>query len=114
MPGLSAGLPVTLAGCGSGGAEPKRHRGPERLLCRLSGTSSRSPPGPVRPQPAASPRLRPVAVSPDGTAAAGSRLRFRGPFPGPAVRGHQGGTAECQRAGDHNKDAAAAIVEPSQ
>lgn len=109
----SASPPPGPEVCGPGPASPctrspvtsvQRGRAPtapERIRCRRSGSARRgSPCSPCPPRGPSSPRWQQPA-------AFGAR-------PGPGVRGHRAHSAECHRAGDHNKDAAAEIVEPSQ
>lgn len=74
-----------LPPCGSGGAEPERHRGPERLLCRGSGSSARSPEEAPRVPPGDGPAALPTAVPPVRQQPAPS-----GALPGPGGAGAPG------------------------
>ncbi|XP_069653748.1 collagen alpha-1(I) chain-like [Haliaeetus albicilla] len=105
-------------GCGNGGAEPERHRGPERLLCRGSGSSAGSPED-ARVHPCPPPGLRALPVAFPVPRSPGRQQPVPpGALPGPGGvgdtgEGRGGGTAECHCAGDRNKDAAATIVDGS-
>ncbi|KAM4762040.1 uncharacterized protein ACIQIH_016155 [Cyanocitta cristata] len=111
--GPPVGFPATFAG--SGGAELERHRARSGSFARV-GQHPRPPstflvpPGSVPPRPAGSPGRRDPGQQQPAPSGA-----LPGPGGAEAPEGDTpGGTAECHRAAAPNKDAAAAIAEPSQ
>lgn len=115
FPGVRERRGRARAAPGPGAAPLPNGRSRGRSLPRAGSAPRRVPVPPARSPVPPSPCPRaPRAAAPRRGGPGGGSRRLSGALPGPEVRGHRGGSAECHRAGDHNKDAAAEIAEPSQ